>query len=334
MTVPALVSGWPDIETTTRMKISKEKLAKLGAETLSELLVEEAYRNAALKQRLVLLLASEKGPNAVAKEVRKRITTIARSTSFIDWKGTRKFEQDLRLPLDAIVRQMAPIDPDQALELMWRFLDVSESCLDRCDDSSGVIGGVFRDAVDWLGDIASNHPSLPDTFVDVVFERLQRNEYGIYDDLLTAVYPALSIVNIDNLRRRLKNWHEAAVDGSNPRGMDAIAAELGLQALADAEGDVDSYIETHNEDALRNPAIVARVAMRLVAAGRAKEALSHLDGAVPEGEFGFIEWNDAKISALAASGRRSKCAGPSLADVSANFGRSLPEGLPRRTAGL
>ena len=97
------------------------------------------------------MLASEEGPNAAAKAVRKRIATIARSTSFIDWKGVKKFEQDLRMPLDVLVRQIAPVDPAQALELMWRFLDVSEPCLNRCDDSNGVIIGIFHDAVEWLG---------------------------------------------------------------------------------------------------------------------------------------------------------------------------------------
>ena len=36
-----------------------------------------------------------------------------------------------------------------------------------------LIIGIFHDAVEWLGDIASNHPSLPETFADHVFERLQ-----------------------------------------------------------------------------------------------------------------------------------------------------------------
>lgn len=48
---------------TTRTRLTKEKLSKLGAEVLSDLLVEEATRNASLKQRLVILLASEEGPN-------------------------------------------------------------------------------------------------------------------------------------------------------------------------------------------------------------------------------------------------------------------------------
>jgi hypothetical protein len=286
----------------TRKKLSKDKLSKLGVEILSDLLIEEAARNASLKQRLVILLASEEGPNAVAKEVRKRIATISRSTSFIDWKGVKKFEQDLQMPLDAIVRQIAPVDPGQALELMWRFLDVSERCLDRCDDSSGVISGIFRDAVDWLGDIASNQASLPDTFVDDVFERLQTNDYGIYDDLLTAAYPALSAESTARLKQRLIDSHDDAMGGSDPRQMGAMAAKLGLQLLADAQGDVDSFIETHDQKSLANPVFVAGIARRLVAAGRAKEALSYLDGAVPDGNFGFNEWNDARIVALAASG--------------------------------
>lgn len=99
-----------------RKKLTKEQLSKLGVEVLSDLLVEEAARNASLRQRLVILLASEEGPNAVTKEIRKCIATIARSTSFVDWKGVKKLEQDLQMPLDAIVRQIAPVDPEQALE--------------------------------------------------------------------------------------------------------------------------------------------------------------------------------------------------------------------------
>ncbi len=64
----------------TRKGLTKERLSKLGIDVLSDLPVDEAARNASLKQRLVLLLASEeKGTTAVAKEVRKRIGTIARS---------------------------------------------------------------------------------------------------------------------------------------------------------------------------------------------------------------------------------------------------------------
>ncbi len=286
----------------TRRKLTKEQLTKLGVDVLSDLLVEEATRNADLKQRLVLLLASENGPDALAKEVRKRIATIAQSASFIDWKGVKKFEQDLQMPLDAIVRQIAPVDSDQALELMWRFLDASEPCLDRCDDSNGAIVGMFHNAVDWLGDIANNHPSLPDTFADHVFERLQANHYGVYDGLLSAVYPALSTQSAARLKQCLMDWHETAMRGSDPHQMGATAAKLGLQALADAEGDIDSFIETHDEKSLRNPVFVARIAMRLLAAGRAEEALSYLDGAIPDSNFGFMEWNDARIAALAANG--------------------------------
>ena len=269
----------------TRRKLTKEQLTKLGVDVLSDVLVEEASRNAGLKQRLVLLLASEEGPNAVAQEVRKRIATIARSTSFVDWKGIKRFGHDLQMPLDVIVRQIAPVDRALALELMWRFLDVSEPCLNRCDDSNGAIIGIFHEAVEWLGDIASNHRSLPEAFADQVFERLQANDYGVYDNLLSAVYPALNAESAAHLKQCLMDWHETAMRSSDPHRMGATAAKLGLQALADAEGDVDSFIETHDEKSLRNPAFVARIAMRLVAAGRATDALSYLDGAVPDGEL-------------------------------------------------
>ena len=72
------------------------------------------------KRRLRLELASARSPNELAKEVRKRLTIIARSRSFVDWQG----------------------------------MALVPSVLGRCDDSSGTVIGVFRAACGSMGEVA------------------------------------------------------------------------------------------------------------------------------------------------------------------------------------
>ena len=65
--------------------MNAKDLEALGVERLAELLVEVSS-NAGAKRRIRLELASRQSSDQVAKEIRKRLTTIARSRSFVDWQ--------------------------------------------------------------------------------------------------------------------------------------------------------------------------------------------------------------------------------------------------------
>jgi len=77
-----------------------------------------------------------------------------------------------------------------------------------------------------------------------------------------------------------------------------------MLAIADAQGDAQAYLaeyRDHEPAALTVPVIAAEVAERLTAAGDATEALELLDGAAPDEQgrrAGFLEWLDARVSAL------------------------------------
>src|SRR5713226_7866511 len=66
----------------SKKALNAKNLEALGAERLAGLLIEISTGNAAAKRRLRLELAGAQSPSEVAKEVRKRLTTIARSRSF------------------------------------------------------------------------------------------------------------------------------------------------------------------------------------------------------------------------------------------------------------
>jgi hypothetical protein len=75
--------------------LNAKNLEALGVERLAELLIEISTGNAAAKRRLRLELAGAQSPAELAKEVRKRLATIARSRSLIDWQGVRSLAEDL-----------------------------------------------------------------------------------------------------------------------------------------------------------------------------------------------------------------------------------------------
>jgi hypothetical protein len=88
----------------------------------------------------------------------------------------------------------------------------------------------------------------------------------------------------------------------------AGTVRLALQEIADAQGDVDSFIAQFDAAARKMPRLAAAIAQRLLAAGRAEEAWQAIEAARqprqerPDYEPD-LEWEDARIAVLEALGR-------------------------------
>jgi len=128
------------------------------------------------------------------------------------------------------------------------------------------------------------------------------NGYGQFDHLIEHLQEALGPVGLGHLRQRL----EAARNRPGVTEHRRITVQLAMLAIADAQGDAQSYLgeyRDHEPASLTVPVIAAEVAERLTAAGEAAEALKLLDGAAPDEQgrrAGFLEWLDARVSALEA----------------------------------
>jgi len=261
-------------------------------------------------------------------EVCKRIATIGRAQSFVDWQRQRALAEDLDTQRRAIVEKIAAALPDIALELMWRFMDLAPSIHERTDDSNGVIGGIFDAACADLGPIAEAARPDPLTLADQVFAALQARDYGQFDGLIEYTAPTLGAVGLAHLKKLVEALAQQPVEtppeaervvvGWSPGRGKIYADEVershresivryALQDIADAEGDVDGFIAQYDEDARRAPRIAAVIAMRLLAAGRAGEALDAVDAADP-GQHSWIapEWHEARLAALEALGRNEE----------------------------
>ena len=123
--------------------------------------------------------------------MRKRLATIARSRSFIDWHGIRSLADDLEAQLRAIVETVARKDPREALDLLWLFMALAPSIFDRCDASNGTVISVFHDACSAIGDVALAAKPDATTLGDQAFEALVANNYGQFDGLIGVLTTTL-----------------------------------------------------------------------------------------------------------------------------------------------
>ena len=110
----------------SKKTITADNLETLGAKRLATLLMEAAERDAGLKRRLRLELTASKEPESLAAEVRKRLSQISRARSYADWHQARELADDLDSQRQTIADQVAKIDAADALDLMWRFMELAE----------------------------------------------------------------------------------------------------------------------------------------------------------------------------------------------------------------
>jgi hypothetical protein len=286
--------------------------------------VELAENDAAACRRLRLELAAKEAPASVAAEVRKRLTHIARARSFVDRRKTGDLAADLETQRRTIVDRVAKIDAAEALELMWRFMDLADVVQGRCDDSDGVVGDVFRTACQDLGCLAQMAEPDPVALSDRAFAALNENGYGQFDGLIGTLVPALGSRGLEHLKARFIELSKTPVEKppqeerkvigwgmSGPIYEDEIEARsrtstirLALREIADAQGDVDAFIAQYEEKTRKVPKIAAEIARRLLAADRPEDALQMIEAAEHRGnDWPDFEWEDARIDSLEALGR-------------------------------
>jgi len=301
-----------------KRSVTAANLKRLGATRLADLLVEACQDNAQLKRRLRYELAGEAGSDAIALDIGRRLTTLKKARSFIDWQKCRAFVKDIDRLRQMIVEKVGDQRPDLALDLLWRFMALAGPTVERVDDSNGNLSDVFRAACDDLGKVATKGSPDPIRLAERVFDALTSNTYGQYDHLVAVIFPALKDTGVRHLKQQLT----AALKDAPSRKDDFRASHLksALQDIADQQGDVDAFIAYENPSARKTPEVAASIGQRLLEAGRPKEALEILKAATSKRqtpsaedfeidalygvhEVGSSQWGDVWVEALLANDR-------------------------------
>ena len=117
----------------------KQKLIDLGAETLAQALLDIAVSSDAADDLIERLIAT---PDENVQRFKKKLAGLKRSRRFIDWRSSSGFARDLEMLLQDV--KAGVTDPLTGVKLVAAFYETDESVFDRCDDSSGRVGDVFR----------------------------------------------------------------------------------------------------------------------------------------------------------------------------------------------
>ncbi|MDE2976203.1 MAG: hypothetical protein OXU63_01640 [Acidobacteriota bacterium] len=315
----------------TRNQIDVSALESLGARRLAELLQATTAHDAVAKNWLRLEIAAAEGPKAAASEIRKRLTAIGRAKKWVPRSQAAILAEDLEFQREAIQGHVAERDASLALELLWRFMALAERVFDRCDDSDGLVGDVFRSGLLDLGRAAAEARPDPVKLADRTFKALWRNGFGQYDGLIGHLASGLSESGLEHLRLKVLAFRDGGAAAAQGEARDNVVAgpwvesrerrdefdELpvlleyaiprALKDIADAQGDVDAFMDQYGERERRIPAFAAEIGIRLLDANRPEEALQVLDDAGAEREDAhpglYREWRDVRIEVLERLGR-------------------------------
>lgn len=308
----------------SKTTLNSKNLEALGAARLAELLIEISTGNANHKRLLRMELVGQSSGVELAREVRKRLGSIARSRSWINWQKVKSVKADLEAQRKSIVEKIAPNDPHDAFELIWQFLSLADSIFERSHDGSGVLIESFHTACEDAGRIATLAKVPTERLVEKIFSVLQDNGHGQYDQLIEAMTPALREDGLRMLQKTFEEWAEETkpnvakkhkdVVGRGSNGSvyryelynsgKSIRVKAVLEQIADVLGDVELYIDQQSGKSQVFATVSVDIAQRLLAAGRAEDALNALD----KTEFNsrreiHFEWQALRAELLDALGR-------------------------------
>ena len=248
-------------------RLNAANLSGLGADRLGELLMQAADADAILKRRLRLVLAAEAGPELLALELDKRLSTIAASRARVSWRKRPDLLRDLDILRGAIVDDLAVAAPGEGLERLIAWFDLFRGLATRVKDQKGEVTAAFETAAPDLWRIAEAAVQADEKAVALLAQAVERQplEYarwiGAGGEELTA-----------DLARRLLDPLDKT---SSARGMRTV-----MRRLADRAGDLDLWLSLTTPEERGSPDFAAVMAKRLLVADRIPEARQALEAAL------------------------------------------------------
>ena len=326
MTKPALkpISRKPATPTKAKpepktIALTPETLQRLGGVRLAELVLELSENDAPFKRRLKLELS---GPQGAAHAVGKRLATLAKSKSYIEWHKVKGVHDELVDQRTAIVERIAPTETGMALDLLWQLTALAGPLLDRSFDGNGVLVTFFVESVVMLADVANAAKPPLGVLASQVMKAALGDDYGVYDDIVALMAPTMGDEGLTLLKDLMVTVQRAAVPKREAARHLGVCQRV-LRDIADARGDVDAFIESYvTQEPLSRHALV-QIAERLLKAGRAEEALAFLDRHLADDTARTPDWQRVRADVLEALGRQADAQAFRLACFRASLNADL-----------
>lgn len=276
--------------------IDKKILVTAGADKLANILLSLYEGNEDLQKQLDIIFAGlNEDPKKIISLIKKKITSLKKGTRFIDYYEGSSFANSIKQIPFHIMNDLLPKSPEAAMELMIIFMDTHDQVLNRCDDSDGSVGDVYRDTCKDMGIIAGKIDYSAEKLTDLVFDKFTKNDYGIYDEIISSFKESLGDKGLEILWKKLELIGE---------GEEKFKVKRGLKQIADCQKNIERYIQACSYTGGLQLKDRLEVAKRLIEQWRGEEALELLLSTnIEKGNFCEREWQGLKIQALELVGK-------------------------------
>jgi hypothetical protein len=300
-------------KTRSTTSVTLTNLERLGAARLAELLMEQGKRDRAFRERLALAIAAEEGAEELAEQIERRLIALSHLSrrSRLGEARAREVMSEVQALRDVIAEDVAPALPGRAIDLLRRFIAMGPTILDLIGDGEALTT-VFDRAEADLSSLWAGHPTRDIAeVVEWVIGRIEQEQeraidIGPYEralgedglrQLADRIGAAFSALPREAVGQR---WAHTIGRHYDSRVRAMVLRQI-LRQIADALGDVDALIAVESEfhpTEIDAPAI----AQRLLAAGRAADALGWLDN--PRFERVTRNATGLRLEVLETLGRR------------------------------
>ncbi len=207
----------------------KKKLIDLGAEKLADALLELAVWSDAADDLVERMIAV---PKENIQRFKKKLSSIKRSQRFIGWRESSGFAAELQALLEDLRAGVS--DPSVGIKLISFFYEADGIILNKCDDSNGNIGDVYRiNAKDLFVEYAALCEDK-EKVASTIFELSQNDDYGVRDTLIDCAVECLPEAIIRSMIVKIQELIKCEEDGYRKRHNLILIESLARQ-IKDAE---------------------------------------------------------------------------------------------------
>ena len=243
----------------------KEKLRKLSKEQLVDLIIELSDETELSLGKIERVIAR---PKENASRFLQRLKNIKSRKEFVFRSDASSFSHEL---VD-ILKDLASSNPsgEEGYKLICKFYEMDKWILDQCDDSDGLISGVFRwDAFELYAKFSKSHPDR-ELVLKKNFELVSKDEYAARQEL---VLKAIDFLNHGELRQLF----DLILTSEPPKDRE-YATRWKLSAIAKQLGDAPLFEKVHlNGIANPNGRLLVDVAEVYFDSGNLEKAQEILD---------------------------------------------------------
>ncbi|NWG73492.1 MAG: hypothetical protein HXY24_02610 [Rubrivivax sp.] len=214
-----------------------------GRDDGSDVLLELAAEHAAVHQRLERL-APSRDPKALATAFRKTLAGWKRASRFLAYAEARAFGRELGDWLAQVERELLPVDPARALELVEDFITSDAKWFERADDSGGAVGSAVRAACRLWVRCAARCEAPAAQWPERLAQLFDGDDYGAREVLLREADALLDEAALRGLVARYEAQLDAVLERAHANGERGLPSAVfrvsaALSLLADALHDPD-----------------------------------------------------------------------------------------------